>query len=98
VIFALPSGQVSSVVDDPGGFFIFKAESKNTMPLDSVRPEIKQRLAQENYMKEMRDIFQGADAKLNPQYFGTDHLDLGFPPEQEGGGRPRPIRPAMPQQ
>jgi PPIC-type PPIASE domain len=100
VVFSLQPGKVSDVVDDTtsrSGFYIFKVDSKDAVPLDSVRPEIKQRLAEETYGSEMRSIFQGADAKLNPQYFGTDHLDLNLPAQAAGPG-PRPIRPAAPQQ
>jgi len=99
VVFALQPGQVSAVAEDPASFYIYKAESKDTVPLDSVRQEIKQRLAEEKYSNEMRSIFQGADAKLNPEYFGTAHIDLGLPsPQGEPGERPRPVRPASPQQ
>ena len=99
VVFGLQSGHVSAVAEDPMSFYIYKAESKDTQPLDSASQEIKQRLAEEKYSNDIRSILQGADAKLNPQYFGTDHIDLGLPPPQgQPGERPRPVRPASPQQ
>ena len=40
-VMELKEGEVSEVISDPSGNYIYKMVSKETMPLDSVKTEIK---------------------------------------------------------
>ena len=64
----LKEGEVSPVISDPTGHYIYKLVSKQTLALDSVKPEIKNWIATERFRDLMQE-FQGT-SKLNDAYFG----------------------------
>jgi parvulin-like peptidyl-prolyl isomerase len=77
-VLQLKPGEVSQVIEDPGGFYIYKLESQQTTPLDKVRGQIETVLAQEKLQQEMESVAKGVTPDLNNDYFGQ------VPPAQGG--------------
>lgn len=82
-VFDLKAGEVSAVISDNGGHYIYKVVSKEVLPLDDpVKAEIHNKLKSE-HMKEMMDKYTNSfEAVPNEAYFG--------PPTAPGA------RPGMP--
>jgi parvulin-like peptidyl-prolyl isomerase len=64
----LKPGEVSEVISDPTGHYVYKLVSKQTLPLESVKPEIKNWIATQRFRDAMQE-FQGT-SQLNDTYFG----------------------------
>jgi hypothetical protein len=64
----LKPGDVSAVISDTTGHYIYKLVSKQTLPLESVKPEIKNWIASQRFRDAMQE-FQGT-SQLNDAYFG----------------------------
>lgn len=64
----LKAGEVSEVISDPTGHYIYKLVSKQTLPLDTVKPEIKNWIATQRFRDAMQE-YQGS-SNLNQAYFG----------------------------
>jgi parvulin-like peptidyl-prolyl isomerase len=71
-------GEVTEVISDPTGHYIYKLVSKQTLPLDAVKPEIKNLIATQRFRDAMQE-FQGTST-LNDAYFGIKPK----PPVQPG--------------
>jgi PPIC-type PPIASE domain len=80
-VFDLKVGEVSAVISDNGGHYIYKVVSEEVLPLDQVKEEIHNKLKSER-LKEMMDKYTSSfQAVANEAYFG--------PPAPAGpGGRP----------
>jgi len=74
----LKPGEVTEVISDPTGHYLYKLVSKQTLPLDSVKPEIKNWIATQRFRDAMQE-FQGT-SQLNDAYFGIKPK----PPAQPG--------------
>lgn len=84
-VFDLKVGDVSQVISDNGGHYVYKVVSKETIPLDQVKDEIHNKLKSER-MKEMMDKYTNSfEAVPNEAYFGP-----ATPP-----GRPGQLAPHM---
>jgi len=68
----LKPGEVSSVMADQSGFFIYKMISKGTMPLDKARDEIKGTLRSQRLQEEMKSVQETATPTLDETYFGPE--------------------------
>ncbi len=107
-VFELKVGEVSQVITNNGGHYIYKVVSKETLPLDQVKDEIHNKLKSER-LKEMMDKYTNSfQAVPNEAYFGPA-APMG-PPGRMGPGQgpapqhmPRggvvtsPTQPAQPQ-
>jgi hypothetical protein len=83
-MFELKVSEVSAVINDQGGHYIYKVVSKEVLPLDQVKEEIHNKLKGER-LKEMMDSYTNSyQTVTNEAYFGP------APPP----GPPR--RPRMP--
>jgi parvulin-like peptidyl-prolyl isomerase len=82
-VFELKPGQVSELVSDDSGHYIYKLLSKQTLPLDSVKQEIRNTLSAQRYRDSMQS-FQAGNAELNDAYFGPAH-NPAAPPAPHGG-------------
>ncbi len=82
-VFDLKVGEVSAVISDNGGHYIYKVVSKEILPLDpQIEGEIHNRLKAER-LKEMMDKYTNSfQAVQNEAYFGPAG------PEGPMGGRP----------
>jgi hypothetical protein len=85
-VFDLEVSEVSQVISDNGGHYVYKVVSKQVLPLDQVKPEIHNTLKTQR-MKEMMDKYTNSyHAETNEAYFG--------PSTPTGpGGRPMLPRP-----
>jgi parvulin-like peptidyl-prolyl isomerase len=68
-VMTLKDGEVSEVIAESNGYYIYKVVSKSAKPLDQVRAEIKSSLAQQRFADAMQNIEQSAKAELNDAYF-----------------------------
>lgn len=78
------AGEVSQVISDPSGHFIYKTISKSEMPFDKVKDEIKSTLQNQRMKDSMQKVQDSATTDLNEAYFGA-----AAPP-------PPPGHPGMP--
>src|SRR5580700_1147439 len=89
-IFDLKVGEVSAVISDNGGHYIYKVVSKEVLPLDQVKEEIHNKLKGEQ-LKEMMDKYTNSyQSVTNEVYFGPA-------PPAGPARRPRMTPPGAPQ-
>jgi hypothetical protein len=83
-IMDLKPGEVSEVISDPNSaYYVYKMVSKETLTLDSVKPEIKNQISSQRYRDDIQ-AFQG-NFDLNDAYFGPTRT-AGMPPPK--GAKP----------
>jgi hypothetical protein len=82
VVFDLKPGQVSELISDPSGHYIYKLLSKQTLLLEAVKPEIRSTLSAQRYRDSMQP-FQVGNAELNDAYFGPARNPV-MPPAPTG--------------
>jgi hypothetical protein len=70
--FDLKEGEVSQVITDASGHYIYKLDSKEIMPLDEVKAEIKSTLQSRNVQAAMRKIQDSFTTEMNPEFFGAN--------------------------
>lgn len=70
-VFDLKPGEVSAVLEEPEGYYIYKVLSKSLPPLESVKNEAKTTLQTRRMDTWMKNITGGAQVSLNEQYFGA---------------------------
>jgi hypothetical protein len=91
--FDLKQGEVSQVISDNGGHYIYKVMSKETLPLDQVKEEIHTKMKSER-QKEMMDKYTNSfQAIPNEAYFGPP--TPAGPGGMRGGPPSRMSRPQM---
>ena len=88
-VFDLKPGEVSDLIDLPGGYFLFKLESKSTQSLDSAKPEIERNLQGMKMHEKIDAISNSVHATFNPEFFkgGPVPTEL-FPTPAQRGERP----------
>jgi bifunctional DNA-binding transcriptional regulator/antitoxin component of YhaV-PrlF toxin-antitoxin module len=91
-VFDLKPGEVSQVINDAGGHYIYKVKSKDVLTLDKVQDEIHRTLQgqrQRDMMDEMNNSFK---VETNEAYFGPSGPGQPGPPAM-GGRMPPPPTP-----
>jgi hypothetical protein len=83
-VMELKVGEVSEVISDPSGNYIYKMVSKEVMPLDAAKTEIRNTISAQRYRDAMQK-FQN-NAELNDAYFAP----------MRGPGMPMPPRGPRP--
>lgn len=94
-VFDLKVGDVSQVISDNGGHYIYKVVSKDELPLDQVKDEIHNKLKSERLKESMDKYNASYTVEPNEDYFGPPQPQ-GAPPRRPGmgmGGRPMPMTP-----
>jgi hypothetical protein len=90
-IFDLKPGEVSQVISDSGGHYIYKMNSVTEMTLDQATNEITGKLKADRMKEEMDKVNSSFKVEKNEAYFGPDTGPM--PPR---GPRPGPgMRPGM---
>ena len=95
-VLDLNAGQVSQVLAEPNGYYIYKIVSKDTKPLEQAHDSIRATLAQQRMQDAMEGIQQSSKATLNEAYFGP----AAAPAASPGAGAPPPPQmnpPAKPE-
>jgi hypothetical protein len=87
--FALKVGEVSPVISDATGHYIYKLDSKDLKPLDEVKEEIKSTLQNSRIQEAMQKIQESFTSEMNPEFFGTDAT-----PSREAS-KAKPAQPAQ---
>jgi hypothetical protein len=95
-VMDLKAGEVSSVISDQSGYFIYKLVSKATMPMDQAREEIKGTLRSQRLQEEMKAVQESATPTLDETYFGPEAPPRGPMPPGAPGTVPSPVKPASP--
>jgi len=87
----LKAGQISPVIADQSGYFIYKVKAIDTMPLDQAKEEIKGILRAQRMQDEMRSLQTSATPDLDEAYFGPDvpQRAPGGPGASLPAGKPR---------
>jgi hypothetical protein len=68
----LKTGEVSPVLSDRSGYFIYKMGEKDIKPLNDVRDEIRDTLSAQRTQQAMQAIQQSASPALDEGYFGSE--------------------------
>ncbi len=95
-VFDLKTGEISSVLSDQSGYFIYKVGAKGTEPLDKVREEIRAALRTQRMQEQMQTVQKSATPVLDDAYFGPEQAPpqgMPFMPPGPGGPSPRPMPP-----
>ena len=71
-VMDLKAGQISPVIADQSGYFIYKVKSIDTVPLDQAKEEIKGILRSQRMQDEMRSLQTSATPDLDEAYFGPE--------------------------
>jgi hypothetical protein len=95
-VFDLKVGEVSTVISDNGGHYIYKVVSKEVLPLDQqLQTEIHNKLKSER-LKEMTDKYTNSfQAIPNEAYFGQIPAGMPGRPGMNQGAPPPHMRPQM---
>lgn len=81
--FDLKPGQVSPVISDATGHYIYKLDWKGIEPLDAVKQEISNTLRAQRVRKMVQSLEQPFTTEVNEAYFGAE--EKGSPTEEKGG-------------
>jgi hypothetical protein len=93
-VFDLKVGEVSTVISDNGGHYVYKVVSKEVLPLDqSLQTEIHNKLKSER-LKEMTDKYTNSFQTIpNEAYFGQMPAGMPGRPGMNQGAPPPHMRP-----
>ncbi|HKC71627.1 MAG TPA: peptidyl-prolyl cis-trans isomerase [Terriglobales bacterium] len=93
-IFDLKPGDVSQVISDSGGHYIYKMNSKTTLPFDQAKNEIHSKLQNDRMRDMMEKVNNSFHVTPNEEYFGPGGVGAAPPPHMP---RPRPgVPPTAP--
>jgi hypothetical protein len=92
-VFELKPDEVSQVISDSGGHYIYKLNSKTQQPLDQATNEIRGKLQNDRAREMMEKVNNSFKVETNEQYFGPTTVGVAPPPRLP---HPRPM-PAVPQ-
>jgi hypothetical protein len=81
-VFDLKAGDVSQVISDNGGHYIYKVISTDELPLDQVKDEIHNKLQNERQHDLMDKITNSYKVDVNEKYFGAASAGPGVPPQR----------------
>lgn len=70
-VFDLKPGEISQVISDASGHYIYKLESKEVESLDAVKDEIRNKLQNQRMQEILEKLDQSYTTDLNQAYFGT---------------------------
>jgi hypothetical protein len=91
VVFELKPGEVSKVVTDPTGYFIYKLDKKDSVPMERVRADIENAIKTQKMQAAIQTMQHSATPKFDEKYFGPEAAPMGMP--GPGPNQP-PMRPA----
>jgi bifunctional DNA-binding transcriptional regulator/antitoxin component of YhaV-PrlF toxin-antitoxin module len=93
-VLDLKAGEVSQLITESNGYYVYKVQSKETKSLDQSRDEIRSTLAQQRMQDAMSKFQQEGQAQLNDAYFGP--ASGAAVPSRRGPGGAQPPAGAKP--
>jgi hypothetical protein len=87
-VMDLKTGEISHVLIDQSGYFIYKVGAKDTEPMDKVKDEIRGTLRTQRVQEQMQAVQKSATPTLDEAYFGPEQA----PPQ----GMPMPMPAGVP--
>jgi parvulin-like peptidyl-prolyl isomerase len=99
-VFDLKPGEVSQVIADSGGHYVYRLNKKEELPFDQAKDEIEKTLQNQRQKDMMAKFTTSLESELNQAYFGSTAQAgrPGMPPVPRPGvgpGNPR-MAPAAP--
>jgi len=88
-VMDLKPGDVSAVIADPNGYYIYKMKSKEVLPLDQAREEIRGTLRSERFQEEIKAAQEGATPVLNENYFAPAPAPSLMTPKPGEAAKPK---------
>jgi hypothetical protein len=82
-VYDLKPGQVSDLISDPGGYYLYKVISRHPMPLAQAQPQIRNALQAQRLQESMEGLMSKIHSQLNPEYFAGEAAEG----ESEPAGR-----------
>jgi hypothetical protein len=70
-VFEMEPGQVSDVIADPSGYYIYKVVSKQMVPLAQASKEIRKWMASQRVQDATASLTKSSKSELDPMYFGA---------------------------
>jgi len=70
-VMDLKTGEVSKLISDPSGNFVYKMGAKDTLPEDKVKDEIRNTLRMQRSQASMQALQHSAQPELNDTYFAA---------------------------
>jgi parvulin-like peptidyl-prolyl isomerase len=93
ILLDMKPGEVSHVLGENNGYFIYKLVGKEQKPLDDQsREDIKSKLAHQKFQSTMDELHKSFVTTLSDAYFGTEPAQAGA---TRGTPVPRPVPPAV---
>ena len=83
--FSLPVGKVSDPIKTQFGYHIIKVEKRNTPSIESVRPQIDERVKPEMARQSVEILAKNASVVMDDAFFGPAQAPM-MPPSLRGGG------------
>jgi hypothetical protein len=96
-VFDLKPGEVSAVISDNGGHYVYKVVSEEVLPVDQVKDEIHNKLKSERLKDAMDKYNNSFQAIPNEAYFGPAMAPGPPPPHMRGRMPTPPTQGAAPQ-
>jgi hypothetical protein len=94
VVFDLKAGEVSQVINDSGGHYVYKMKSREQLPLDQkLESEIHNTLQNQRSREMMDKITNSFKVETNDAYFGPGGAPMMPPPGMPNRMPPRPMAP-----
>ena len=81
-VFDLKAGEVSQVISDSGGHYIYKVKSKGEIPLDQAKTEIHSKLQNDRTREMMDKLNSSFKVETNDAYFGPGGVGAPPPPQR----------------
>lgn len=88
-VFDLNVGQISDVIADPAGFYVYHVLGKEYQPLATVGPQIKAQLQSQRANEALKKVDDAAKIEVNDAYFGPPGAGMG-----PHAPAPKPVSPA----
>lgn len=76
-VFDLKPGEVSPVINDAGGHYVYKLSSKNEMPMEQAQNEIRGKLQGDRMREAMDKLTNSYKIETNEAYFGPANSGPG---------------------
>jgi hypothetical protein len=91
-VMDLKTGEISHVLSDQSGYFIYKVGAKDVEALDKVKEDIRGTLRTQRMQEQMQSVQQSATPTLDESYFGPEMPPMhGMPlPPPTGGPSAKP--------